>query len=314
MAQRFGGRFSPKAAPQETSRNTSGDRQAYPVSDRVTRGGATPTPKHPLDGRPVWIVGFASPLLLLGIGDGGVTLVRSLGGFALIWAAMMLVREGLRAQTAFDARRVARRPALPRKILGSLAFGAGLALAAAEATLLNALTSGAVGTVLSLVAFGIDPLRDKGMEGIDTFQQDRVARVVAEGEKHLAAMKDAILRTRDRQLEARVDRFCAHARDLFRVVEEDPADLAQARRYMGVYLEGARDATIKFADLWAQTADPSARQEYETLLDDLERNFSARTKALIADGRGELEIEIDVLRDRLAREGLAPAANPTPDA
>ncbi len=50
---------------------------------------------------------------------------------------------------------------------------------------------GAAG-VLHLAAFGLDPLADKGMEGIDTFQQDRVARVVDEAERYLAAMPDAV--------------------------------------------------------------------------------------------------------------------------
>ena len=41
--------------------------------------------------------------------------------------------------------------------------------------------------------------------------------------------------------------------------------IAATRRYMGVYLQGARDATVKFADLYAQTRDPRARADYEAL-------------------------------------------------
>ena len=153
-------------------------------------------------------------------------------------------------------------------------------------------------------------MRDKGMEGVDTFQQDRAQRIVAEGEAHLKAMQDAILRTSDRRLEARVALFAATARDMFVRVEEDPGDIAAARRYLGIYLQGARDATIKFSDLYAQTHDPRARQDYENLLNDLETEFAARTRKLIEGGRTDLDIEIGVLRDRLAREGLRPAAQP----
>jgi len=309
MAERFSGKFSP-----DSPKSGGGTQSGYPQSERtLTAGKPQPPapPRHPLEGRPFWILLCAAPLLLSGFGDGPLVMVRTLGGFALIALAAMLLREGLRAEAAYDARRVARRPAFPRKIFGALIFGAGLGLActAPAMGLAGAITVGLVGSALGLFAFGADPLRDKGMEGIDTFQQDRVARIVTEGEKHLTAMKEAIQRARDRQLEARVDRFAAHARELFRVVEEDPADLAQARRYIGIYLEGARDATIKFADLWGQTADASARQDYETLLDDLERNFTARTKALLANDREGLDVEIEVLRDRLAREGLAPRSD-----
>jgi hypothetical protein len=91
---------------------------------------------------------------------------------------------------------------------------------------------------------------------------------------------------------------------LFRTVEEDPRDLTGARKYLGVYLMGARDATVKFADVYARTGDPHARADYEALLDDLEQNFAARTRKMLLDDRSDLTVEIEVLRDRLQREGV----------
>ena len=129
--------------------------------------------------------------------------------------------------------------------------------------------------------------------------------MVDEGQRYLDGMKDAILRTGDRQLEARVAMFETVVHDLFRQVEQNPQDLSAARRYMGVYLMGARDATVRFADLYAQTRDARARTDYEALLADLETNFAARTRALLHGNRTDLDIEIQVLRDRLARDGVA---------
>ncbi len=150
-------------------------------------------------------------------------------------------------------------------------------------------------------------MKNKGMEGIDTFQQDRVSRVVDEAESHLAAMSDAILRAGDRGMEKRVEQFQRTARELFRTVEEDPRDLTAARKYMGVYLRGARDATSKFADIYARTGDAQARADYADLLDDLEQNFSARTRKMLLDDRSDLNVEIEVLRERLQREGVSPS-------
>jgi hypothetical protein len=137
------------------------------------------------------------------------------------------------------------------------------------------------------------------MEGVDAFQTGRVAKAVDEGEKHLAAMKDAILRAGDRGLERRVDQFAAAARGLFRTIEADPGDLTAARKYLSVYLMGARDATVKFADHYAQTRDAGARAEYEALLSDLETTFAAKTTTFLSNGRTDLDVEIAVLRDRL---------------
>ena len=134
--------------------------------------------------------------------------------------------------------------------------------------------------------------------------RDRVARVVEEAEKHLSAMTDAIRRAGDRQAETRLAAFQASARELIRTVEEDPRDLTAARKYLGVYLRGARDATAKFADIYARSRDAQARADYFALLDDLTQNFAARTRKSLLEDRGDLNIEIDVLRERLSREGV----------
>ena len=158
--------------------------------------------------------------------------------------------------------------------------------------------------VLHLLSFGLDPLSDKGTDGMDTFQSDRVARVVDQAETYLKAMRDEVARAGDRDAEARVDTFESVVRNMLRTVEEDPRDLTAARRYLGVYLMGARDATTAFADVYSRSRDPKARDDYLGLLADLEKNFTAQTQKLLTDNAADLEIEIGVLRDRLAREGI----------
>lgn len=245
-------------------------------------------------------------LLALSLGSGAVTLAVALLGAGCLTLAAWLLRGGLRAEAEWRARKVARRPAFPRKIAASLLTGIGIGLAAwtGEPGLIAPVLYGAVAAALHVTAFGIDPLTSKGMEGIDTFQQDRVARAVQGAEAHLKAMSDAVARAGDRKVEARVERFQTTAREMFRTVEEDPRDLTAAKKFLTVYLMGARDASVKFADIQARAPDPQARADYLALLDDLEQNFSARTRRMLLDDRSDLTVEIDVLRDRLQREGL----------
>ena len=290
MAQRFGGKYSPKGDPgkdQDDFRNADVEPAAFRVN-----------------------LLFVPPaiLLILSLGKGALALTAGAAGAAALLLAAWLLREGLRAQAAYNARKVARRPAFPRKLAASLLTGVGVALAAwsNEPGFLAPVLYGVVAGGLHLGAFGLDPFKNKGMEGIDTFQRDRVARAVGEAEAYLGDMTSAIRRTKDRQLENRVARFQATARDLFRTVEEDPRDLTAARKYLTVYLMGARDATVKFADIYARNPDTEARADYLSLLDDLEQNFDARTQKMLLDERSDLTVEIDVLRDRLQREGVRP--------
>lgn len=292
MADRYGGKFSPEGHqidPDQPPRNVW-------QGKRPRRAG----------GRSNLLFIAPIPLAIRAFTQDPTGLALNLLAFGILLLAAWLTREGIAAQEAYDARKIARRPAFPRKIIASLLTGAGLFVAAwaANTSLLNPSIFAVLGAALHAFSFGPDPLRDKGMQGIDTFQQDRVARAVGEAEKHLSAMKEAILRAGNPKLETRVERFQMTARDMFRTIEEDPRDLTAARRYLGVYLLGARDATIKFADLYARTRDETARTDYESLLDDLEHGFSARTTALLEDNKSDLEIEMDVLRERLEREGV----------
>jgi 5-bromo-4-chloroindolyl phosphate hydrolysis protein len=292
MAQRYGGKHSPGGG------NPAGvPRTGHPVQ----------APRRSRVGMRVNFLFIApAPLVLTAFFRDPVGLAFNLGAFGILMLAAWLTREGLIAEEAYEARTVARRPAIPRKIMGSLLTGAGLFVAGfgAGQGILNSAIFAVLGTVLHGMAFGLDPMKDKGLEGVDSFQTDRVARAVDEAEKHLAAMKDAILRAGDRSLERRVEQFQTTARQMFRQVEQDPRDLTAARRYLGVYLLGARDATVKFADIYSRTRDPKVRTDYEALLDDLEKGFSARTEKLLLDDRTNLDIEIEVLRERLEREGV----------
>ena len=293
MARRYGGKYSPDGAPP----GASADRGSFQGARRTRAGGRVN-------------LLFLAPLPLVwsAFGNGPVALALNLGALGLLLLAAWMTREGILAQEAYDSRKVARRPGFPRKLAGSLLTGLGLGVAgfAASGGIVAPVIYAVIGTVLHCMAFGLDPMKDKGMEGVDRYQTDRVARAVEKAETHLAAMSDAIKRAGDRQAEARVERFQASVRDMLRTVENDPRDLTAARKYMGIYLVGARDATVKFADIYARSRDAGARSDYMMLLTDLEENFAAKTQKLLADNQTDLEIEISVLRDRLQREGIRP--------
>lgn len=289
MAKRYGGKYSPDGkadAPREAV-----------LDVRQIRAARSPS-------RLLFIPGVV--LLATSLNDGPVVLVTALAGAGILTLAAWLLQQGLVAQAAYDARKVARRPALPRKMMASALTGVGIAIAAyaGDSGIIGSVLYGAAATALHVAAFGIDPLVDKRMEGIDSFQQDRVARVVDKAEAHLDAMRAQIDILDDRKLTMRVVTFQTIARKMIRTVEEDPRDLTGARKFLGVYLQGARDATTKFVGLYGRKQDETARANFESLLDDLEANFAARIEKMLLDDRGDMDIEINVLRDRLKRDGV----------
>ncbi|MEM7441195.1 MAG: 5-bromo-4-chloroindolyl phosphate hydrolysis family protein [Pseudomonadota bacterium] len=251
------------------------------------------------------------PLLLTGIGElragDSFGMIAEFGALILLLASAWLVTEGLQAEDAYNARNVARPPAIPRKSFAAVIAGCGIALAAYGGMgqdLIPSILTGAIGAAAQFFAFGPDPMRKKGMEGMNEFDTQRVASAVDKAEGLLSETLQAAGRIGDRKLEGRVEQMAATAREMFRAVEDDPRDLTSARKFLGVYLMGARDATVKFADLYAKTRDAAARKDYESLLADLEASFNTQRTAMLADNRSDLDVEIEVLRDRLHQEGL----------
>ncbi len=286
MARRYGGAHSP-TPPEGTSAPSPWD------GKRRSRIGAR---VNALFVAPV-------PLLVTAFFQPPAGLLADLAAFFVLMLAAWMTREGLRAQEAFEARAAARRPALPRKMLGAALTGAGLALAGLPDPLAAAIFA-VLGVALHLGAFGLDPLRDKRAGGADDYQTDRVLRAVDGGEAHLAAMRASAAALGDPEVARRVEGFAATARRLFRQVEADPRELPASRRWLGVYLLGARDATEAYARLAARAPAPQAREDYLAFIDDLGHGFAQRTETLLLDDRADMDIEIDVLRDRLAREGV----------
>lgn len=287
MSERFGGKYSPQTGHADARNSYQGARRSR-AGGRVNFLFLAPLPM-------IWQAFTSAP----------TEMFLWLVALATLLLAAWLTRAGQQAHEAYEARKVARRPVLPRKILGSILTGAGLALAGYTGFGgLEAALFGGLGLVLHFAAFGPDPLANKGMDGVDQFQTDRVARAITQAEEHLTAISAAAHRAADRQVSSRVERFQTQVRALLRTVEEDPRDLTAARKFMGVYLKGARDATEKFADLYIRARSTEAKNDYLALLSDLQDSFSAKNRHLLLDDRSDLNIEIEVLRDRLAQEGI----------
>jgi hypothetical protein len=292
-AQRYGGKFSPDA-------NTG---------DAANRFRGRAANRSSVAAKLLFLVPL--PLLLSGLGEvmrgNPAGMLAELGALALLLLGAWLTNEGLKAEEAYHARKIARPPSFPRKLAGAVMIAAGVALAGWMGWgigLFGGLVFGAVAAGCHIFAFGPDPMKKKGLEGFDAFETDRVARAIEKAEAVLAEMESAGTRLKDRHLEGRIDRLAASAREVFRALEEDPRDLSRARKFLSVYLMGARDATVKFADLWTRRKDPEKRAEYEALLGDLETSFNTHRETLLLDDQTDLDVEIEVLRERLKQEGL----------
>jgi hypothetical protein len=291
-ARRYGGAHSPGAARPSSGAGWSA-RAIRAPSIRAILLHAAPTP---LLLGVLWSLATADAPRMLALGATWIAL--TLGAH--------LTRTGLAAARAYDEHATARPPAFPRKLSGAAltGLGVGAAVTLGGAAPMSAGLFGAVAAGLHVLSFGVDPMRAKGVNGLEGAALDAAITRIETARALIGDMTRAAAGFGDRALEARVARLAAAAEEVVARIERDPRELRRARRFLSVYLVGARDATVKAAQAWAETRDWATIAGYARLLDDLESHFAAQRDALTIEDRTALDVEIEVLRDRLKLEGV----------
>ncbi len=293
-ARRYGGAHSPGGAPGGPSPRGLAAAPRRLFSFRALGLYLAPTP-----------LAFAALFSVIWLHASGF--VALAGAYALLLVGAEFTRQGVAAARSYEAHAVAKPPAFPRKLFAAALTGAGVGLAALNGWIggvASAVVFGSAAALLHVLTFGPDPLRAKGIAGLEGEALDDAVAKIENGRRLIAEMRAAVDPLRDPELRARVGRLAGEAEALLDEVARDPTDVRRARRLLSVYLVGARDAAVKYAQTVERGRDEEARAAYLALLDDLEGHVARSRKALTADERTALDVEIEVLRDRLKMEGV----------
>jgi 5-bromo-4-chloroindolyl phosphate hydrolysis protein len=266
--------------------------------------------------RRAWLLRIA-PLMLAaplvwGLVSGDVGDVIALAaGLVVIYLGTYLVESGLAHEAEYQARDLAKAPR-PRKLLGAIVVGLGVFLCSLWATSAGmplSLLFGAVASVGCMLVYGMDPSRDKGLSpevarkaGVRT---EQVIEAVTEAEGKLREIEQSARGLHNRELTGRLDRIVAQARAVLAQIEKDPSDLRRARRFLVTYLDGTRDVVRKYTEQQQDLADTELAANFRHVLETVEQVFAEQVEVLKRNETMDLEVQIEVLRTQLEREGVA---------
>ena len=253
------------------------------------------------------------PLLFAGLGatfrGNAGEMLGELGGFAGLMAAAWLLNEGLRAEEAYAARAVARPPAVPRKLFAAVLTGVSVALAGRARARPGArrgarLRGGGGGGAARRLrarpdaAQGHGGRRRRSPPSGSPAPSTRPRRWCATSPAPRRASATAGSRPGSSGSATRRASSSAPSRPT-------RATSARARTFLSVYLLGLRDATVKFADLWGRGRDAAGARAATRRCSAISRRASPRHRTqLLEDNRSDLDVEIEVLRERLQQDGL----------
>ena len=252
------------------------------------------------------------PLLLgavIGLGAGHLDAFLGDGsGFALLMAGAWLNRRGIRAARAEQRVRFVRLQRWPLKTLaGALtALGAGVAayFAAGHGLPISLAFAGVAGLGFHL-AYGFEPLARPQPFDIGDERARQVAEALGEAEARLLEVERSAAAMTNPELKARVRRISAQGRDILNQIAERPTDLFRARKFLNVYLEGVQQVAEGYARAHRKADSRELEQSFRNVLITVEEVFDEQRQKLIKTDLMDLDVQIEVLKKQLEREGIA---------
>ncbi len=266
--------------------------------------------------RRAWTLRIAPFILLLpliwSLMAGDVQKILALAGaLALLLLGAALVESGFAEEAHYHARRIAKAPWPPRKLLGAVTSGLAILVgglfAARTGLPLAVVLAGAAG-LGCVMAYGLDPRRDKGLSpelarkaGVRT---EQVIEAISEAEAKIKEIEGWATRLHNRELTGRLTRIVDRARAVLAQIEKDPGDLRRARRFLVTYLDGTRDVVRKYGEQQQDLAETELAENFRHVLDTIEQVFGEQIEVLKRNETMDLEVQIEVLRTQLEREGV----------
>ena len=226
------------------------------------------------------------------------------GLLGLFGGSLYSISLGLKDAERYDSQPVARAAPLKGRLIGA----AGLGLASGLTTVMRGgdigqvIAVGLLASILSVVAFGIDPLKHKGLETAEQRQSHKIDKTRTRVAAKMAMIKGYVAPLACAEIMPHLTRFEDAVEQMVQAVELDPSRARSLQKYLGVYLDGAQEASARFIAIYRGTGDVDAHARYVTLLRDLGHAFEKRAFEYAEDGLDKLNVQIDVLSESLARE------------
>lgn len=229
---------------------------------------------------------------------------------AAAYAMFLFGADIARRGFARDAERRGRAFArvVPYKATAAGTFGLATAFAAFAAAGHDIVTSAAFGVACVIgffLVYGFDPKRAQPSVPADIgVSADEIRAALGEAYAKVDGIETAGKAIGSLEFRERLGRIVGGAQKILSAIEENPRELRRARRFINVYLDGARQVTEKYARTHTQADSPLLEQNFRRLLIDMETVCEEQYQKLTDNSVSDLDVQIEVLTTRLKREGV----------
>lgn len=256
-----------------------------------------------------WLPMPLLPAIFIALARGNfVNFTTALGALALLVGAAWSTWRGMKRDVEIERLGWSRIAPVPWKLIGSMASG--LATAACSFFIIknSGLSSVAVGvTTLAgvLLSYDIDGLFYRWTRGDPLSSRDReVTEAIQEARAKIDSIDAANRQIHNSEFKRRIRHIIRQAVDILTTIADDPTTLRKARKFLKVYLDGARRVTESYARIHQLNRQGELEDNFRNLLVTIEDTFAEQQKKLLEKDLLDLDIQIEVLTTQLKNEGV----------
>ncbi len=236
-----------------------------------------------------------------------LAIIVNAGGFTAYMLAARCLRRGLRLEREFLKSRIASSVKSSLKflaaVIAAITTGVIAWLGVQQALMVALLYAG--GAFLGMyLSYGFDPRQTKKVAGADGYSSEEIMQVLKESSKKIRSIELANHKINNAELNQRIDRICDIADAILQEIESDPRDLRRSRKFLNVYLNGAKQVTEGYARTHKNTQTGGLEQNFRNVLETIETVFQEQQQKLQEDDIFDLDVQIEVLTTQLKREGI----------
>lgn len=262
----------------------------------------------PVDDVPVGFMVLATCPLILWLLDGTVAgLASALLIITLFAVGLFFLSLGQRKHLAYDAAVVAARPKIPFKLIGSciVALVVGLLASTKIAAPAIPMVIAMSIFILCLVSFGLDPMRDKGMDNPAPRMRLINQRLYRGFDDRFESLAIALRDLNDDDLSERTRIATNKVMGLLGAIDLNTATMQKIAPSVSKMLTKMEAEVSALVDRTDGGPGPFERRKFHMKMLTLVDAFEVRArKSGIARGRNTFELQTDVLFERMTRKDI----------
>lgn len=259
----------------------------------------------PVDDVPVGFMVLATCPLILWLLDGTVAgFASALLIIALFGVGLLCLSIGQKAHVAYDSAEIASRPKIPFKLIGSTIVALVVGLLATTKIAVPAIPFVIAMSIfiLCLIAFGLDPMRDKGMDNPATRLRIMNTRLYQDFDDRCEELLLTLARLEDDDLYERTRAAVNTIMGLLSTIDVATPTLQRIAPTVNKLLDKMQFEVTTLITVPHGKVTPFQRRKFLVKIQALVDTFETRARQRgIGQGRDNFELQTDLLFNRMHR-------------